>query len=145
VLRTGLSPGADQAFYRGALAASGAVELYLPHPDFEREARSARDERSVTVLDSPGRTAESLAADFHPHWDVLDEHERLLRARDCHEILGADLGSPSELVICWTPDGGIDGSHPSSGGAGQALRIAHTLAIPTLNLAQPRDVLRAGG
>ncbi len=37
-LRTGMAPGADQAFYRGARE-HGPVELYLPWPGFETDAR----------------------------------------------------------------------------------------------------------
>jgi hypothetical protein len=146
VLRTGLSPGADQAFYRGARAGRGGVELYLPCPRFQSHARIGGEGSSVRVLARPSRAAMQLAARFYRawdgrEWDQLDENERALLARDVHQVLGADLDSPVASVVCWTPDGGLDGSDPRSQGTGQALRVAHDHAIPVFNLARPEHAL----
>jgi hypothetical protein len=145
VLRTGLSPGADQAFYRGALRGGGAVELYLPWPGFEAGARLDGLEEEVRVLARPSAAACELAARFHPGWERLPESDRLLLARDVHEVLGADLASPSEFVACWTADGSLDGAGLYDDGTGQALRIASDAGIPVFNLARPehaRELLR---
>jgi hypothetical protein len=75
-------------------------------------------------------------------WDALTEDARALLARDSHQVLGADLRSPAEWVICWTPDGGLDGEDPRSQGTGQALRIAAHHGIPVLNLARPEHARR---
>jgi hypothetical protein len=136
-MRTGMSPGADQAFYRGVLAGRGSVELYLPWPSFEAHARSAGQEPDGFVLCEPTDAAYALAARFHPSWDALACAARHLRARDAHEVLGPDLCSPATLVVCWTPDGSVDGTGPCVGGTGQALRIAHHHRIAVLNLARP--------
>src|SRR5205085_2357215 len=64
-LRTGMSPGADQAFYRGALGAGGDVELYLPCPDFQAQARLADERGRVRVSERPTRAAVALAARFY--------------------------------------------------------------------------------
>ena len=133
-LRTGLSPGADQAFYAGALARRGRIELFLPSPRFQQQARSSEERGLVTVLAQPSEAAFALAQRTHPHWEQLDHCERSLRARDCHQVLGADLRHPVDLVVCWTADGGIDGLHPLSGGTGQALRIASLHRIAVINL-----------
>lgn len=135
-LRTGLSPGADQAFYGGAVAGRGRVELYLPCADFEAHARRGGEELHVFVLPEPADAAYSLAARFHPGFPALSSHERRLRARDVHQLLGRDLAEPAALVICWTPDGGVDGSGRHAGGTGQALRIAHHHGVPVLNLSR---------
>jgi hypothetical protein len=135
VLRTGMSPGADQAFYRGARSAGGAVELYLPWPGFQAGERPQDDER-VTVLERPSPAAYELAARTHPDWARVRGRSRALLARDGHQVLGGDLQTPVRLLLCWTPDGGLDGADPRSGGTGQALRIAHRLAIPVVNLAR---------
>src|SRR5438105_13780073 len=68
VLRTGASPGADQAFYRGALAGGGAVELYLPWPGFEASAWQSAEESRVRVLERPSAAAYELAAHFYEPW-----------------------------------------------------------------------------
>jgi hypothetical protein len=135
-LRTGLSPGADQAFYRGALAADGMVELFLPEPGFEDGARIAEEGDRVRVLAEPTEAARRLAPRFHYGWQRLDSHERDLRARDVHEVLAESLKDPAALIICWTADGSLDGSEPSVGGTAQALRVAHRHQIPVLNLAR---------
>jgi hypothetical protein len=137
-LRTGLSPGADQAFYRGAHRGGGEVELYLPWAGFEAGARlEVGDER---VLPEPSEAACELGARFHPRWDALTQDARRLLARDAHEVLGADLLSPAQLVACWTADAGLDGSGLYAEGTGQALRIAHHHGVPVFNLARPEHV-----
>jgi hypothetical protein len=146
VLRTGLSPGADQAFYRGARGAGGHVELYLPCPGFESHAR-VEEGPGVRVLARPSQAARELAARFYVpsdgrEWEELGEDERALLARDSHQVLGGDLDSPAACVVCWTPDGGLDGDDPRAGGTGQALRIARRSGIPVFNLARPEHVLR---
>jgi hypothetical protein len=139
-MRTGMSPGADQAFYEGALAAHGRVELYLPWPAFESPARSESEKSDVFVLAEPTDAAYELSARFHPGWSALSSPARRLRARDAHQVLGRDLASPATLIACWTRDGSVDGSGPRAGGTGQALRIAHRHGVPVLNLARPEHM-----
>jgi hypothetical protein len=140
LLRTGLSPGADQAFYRGAMSCAGGVELYLPWPAFESDARLDAEGGSVRELSQPSAAACELSRRFHPGWEVLAPPARQLLARDSLEVLGADLQSPAKLVVCWTADGSLDGKDLYDDGTGQALRIAHDRGIPVLNLARPADV-----
>ena len=121
LLRTGGSPGADQSFYRGAVAAHGRVELYLPWPGFEAAARRV-DDTEVRLFPAPSNDAYALAAGFHPGWHDLAPAARHLLARDGHQVLGGDLATPVQFVVCWTADGSLDGSSPRSGGTGQALR-----------------------
>jgi hypothetical protein len=137
VLRTGLSPGADQAFYRGALSGAGRVELYLPWDGFESGARLDPEGSSVHVLRGPSPAAWELAPRFHPRWDELAGDARRLLARDGDQLLGTDLLDPVRLVVCWTADGSLDGERLFGDGTGQALRIAHRHGIPVLNLARP--------
>lgn len=51
-----------------------------------------------------------------------------------YQVLGYDLKTPSDMVICWTKDGG------ASGGTGQALRIAKDYNIPIYNLYNTKDM-----
>lgn len=142
VLRTGGSPGADQSFYRGAVAGRGVVELYLPWPDFEAHAWKANDDK-VRVLSKPSIDAYAIAAEFHPNWNRQSPDARHLIARDGHQVLGADLLTPVHLVVCWTLDGSLDGQSTRAGGTGQALRIAREHRVPVLNLARPDHLQRA--
>jgi hypothetical protein len=140
VLRTGMSPGADQAFYRGARAGRGRVELYLPWPGFEAQARDEDEGEEVRELAEPSAAAYELSARFRPGQTgldtELDPRARDLLARDAHQVLGADLATPVGFVVCWTPDSSLDGSGPGAGGTGQALRIANASRIPAFNLAR---------
>lgn len=134
-LRSGMSPGADRAFYEGALRGAGEVELFLPHAGFGASARRRREEDGrVRELQRPTTAAYQLAERFCPGWASLDDRARALIARDGHQVLGAGLREPAELVVCWTPDADLEGSSARSGGTGQALRVAHANAIPVLNL-----------
>jgi hypothetical protein len=142
VLRTGASPGADQAFYRGARAARGRAELYLPWPGFQAESWADTDPREVLGLAEPSPDAYELAARFHAGWEELDERARRLLARDGHQVLGADLETPARFVACWTADGSLDGDGEGPDGTRQALRIAHHHGIPVFNLARPEHARR---
>ena len=128
VLRSGGAVGADQAFASGAQFAGGETEIYLPWPGFAGE-RHARLERPTT-------RAYELTACHHPGWDRLSRGARALHARNAHQVLGADLTVPVALVVCWTPDGSLDGRSHASGGTGQALRIAKAHLIDVMNLAR---------
>lgn len=70
-----------------------------------------------------------LASRYHPAWDRCSEYAKMLHARNGFIVLGADLNSPVDAIICWTVGGQI------KGGTGQALRIALDWHIPVFNLA----------
>lgn len=77
-----------------------------------------------------------MASHFHPIWDRLKQGAKKLHARNCHQVLGGELNSRADLIVCWTPDGGIDGSSSKSGGTGMALRIAAAYGpVGVINLA----------
>lgn len=133
-LRSGGAAGADEAFEDAAADADGSVESFHPWPGY-RAKEHARVIRPV--LSRPTDAALELAAGLHPTWSRLSRGARALHARNAHQILGADLQTPVDLVVCWTPDGSLDGSSRESGGTGQALRIAAKHSVPVLNLARP--------
>jgi hypothetical protein len=121
-LRSGRAPGADQAFERGALQYCSA---YLPWPLFEAQASGLRGRLIV-----PDNWVElcTHAGRFHPAWGRLGDGARKLMARNSAQILGLDLKSPVQAVVCWTDGGG------TAGGTGQALRIAATHGVPIFNM-----------
>ena len=141
VLRTGLAAGADQTFYLAARSI-GPVELFLPWPSFEREARDPGAELATRVLERPTAAARQLAEKHHPAWGKLSDGVRALHARNGHQILGPRLLSPVRFVLCWTPDGSLDGRGRNVGGTGQALRLADQQQITVLNLARMDDERR---
>ena len=111
ILRSGAAQGADSAFEAGA---GDAKEIWLPWRGFNNHPSRLL----------PSAEAFILAEKFHPAWERCSPAARKLHARNCHQVLGADLATPVEFVICWTKDG------RASGGTGQAIRIAQARGIP---------------
>lgn len=126
-LRSGNAAGADRAFAAGAGA---AAEIYLPWPGFGPPAHPG-----ARVTGAPSAQAAVLSCRHHRGWAHLSAAGQALHARNAHQVLGAGLEDPAGMVICWTPDGSLDGASRASGGTGQALRIAAAAGIPVLNLA----------
>ncbi|HEV7805465.1 MAG TPA: hypothetical protein VGO80_06590 [Solirubrobacteraceae bacterium] len=133
-LRSGGAKGADQAFFAAATAAGGDTELFLPWAGFQHKALGKLG-APTRRLTGASAGAFALAGTFHPVWGRLPDTVKALHARNCHQVLGAWLDSPVHRVICWTPDGSLDGSSRTAGGTGQALRIAAAHNIPVVNLA----------
>lgn len=115
VLRSGGAPGADEYFEEYAKH----KEIYLPWRNFNG---------NDSPLYKPSKESFEMTMKYHPNWYRLSVGARRLMARNCHQILGEDLKTPVNFVICWTKDGG------KTGGTGQAMRIADDLNIPIYNL-----------
>jgi len=120
VLRSGAAPGADSAFEAGAANS----EIYLPWPGFNNSTSNL----------TPTPQAHVLASQHHPYWDKCSLAVRKIMARNSHQVLGLNLDSPSEFLICWTPDGATTSTSRTTGGTGQAIRIANHHNIPVFNL-----------
>lgn len=115
-LRSGGADGADRAFEKGAWWSHGKMEIYLPWLGFNG---------SSSKFEEPTAEAMVMAEHYHPAWYKLKEGGRKLMARNCHQVLGLDLKTPSSLVLYWTEGG------KEVGGTAQALRIAKDYNIPT--------------
>lgn len=127
-LLSGGAPGADQAFEFGArVLGSGQVETYLPWKGFAGIENG--------TIENPSQAALEIAQKYHPRYSYLKRGAKLLMGRNSYQVLGKDLMSPVDLVVCWTPDGSLDGKGNDTGGTGQALRIAADNDIAILNLA----------
>ena len=117
-LRSGGAQGADKAFERGCDKAHGSKEIYLPWRGFEG---------SMSDLVVSDKKAFEIAAEFHPAWDRLGQGGQKLQARNCHQVLGQYLNTPSDFVVCWTKGGS------GKGGTGQALRLARHYRVIILD------------
>ena len=115
VLRTGGAEGADTAFALGAKN----VEIYRP--------------------EQADGEALSLASTLHPAWGRCSDYARRLHARNCYQVLGRDLRTPSEFVICWTPDSCVSAATRSihTGGTATAIVLAERSGIRVYNLHIP--------
>lgn len=125
IVRSGFADGADKAFCLGAEEANGQMQIFLPWKGFN----GAPDNDPRFLLIEPSEEAERLAAQFHPNWNACSRGAKALHIRNCYQVLGPDLNTPSEMVICWTPKGA------GTGGTGQAIRIANEFKVPVFDLA----------
>ncbi len=116
-LRSGGADGADAAFERG-VSRKENKEIYLPWRGFNH---------NPSTLYNPTPSALKMASLFHPAWDRCSQGAQKLHARNCHQVLGLDLQTPSLFILCWTKDGKL------AGGTAQAMRIAQHHRIPIIN------------
>lgn len=116
-LRSGGAQGADTAFELGAQLRK---EIYLPWRRF-----NGNDSHLFQI----DQLAYAMARRYHPAWDRCSPAARKFHARNCYQMLGRDLATPADFVLCWTPNGA------PVGGTGQALRIADDYQIPVINMA----------
>lgn len=107
-LRSGGAIGADQAFERGHL--------------FGSTVDSIRKENAT-------EEAIELASNHHPRWDLCKPNVRRLHGRNAMIIMGRDLKTPVDFVLCWA----VDEEH---GGTALGIRIARAHNIPVINLAK---------
>jgi len=115
VLRSGGASGADEAF---ASSVRNKV-IYLPWKNFN----GIKDN---VIVPTNGYI---IAEELHPAWDKCSEGAKKLHSRNVNQILGNDLKTPVEMVICWTKNG------KEVGGTATAVRLAKSKGIKVLNLA----------
>lgn len=128
-LRSGGANGADEAFESG-VESLGSTQIFLPWARFNgNRSRLSLDRMKDQIV----QRAYTIAAEHHPAWNRCSQAARKMHARNVMQILGPDLETPSEFVICWTKSG------KPEGGTGEALRIAHTFKIPEYNLRNESD------
>ena len=115
-LSSGGAGAADTAFETGA---GKRTQIWLPWKGFNS---------NQSQLYSPTPEAFKLASKIHPAWGRCSEGGKKLHARNMHQVLGADLQTPVQFVLCWTIDG------KDTGGTGQAIRLAWSRGIKVINL-----------
>jgi hypothetical protein len=69
-----------------------------------------------------------LAKKFHPAYQKLSYGAKKMMHRNSNQVMGKDMNTPCDFIICWTKDG------KATGGTGQAIRIATSMGIPVYNL-----------
>ena len=116
VLRSGGAEGADSAFEKYVIPAN--KQIFLPWKHYNGH---------LSRLCNPSNKAYQIAKKFHPRWNEYSCGVQKLLARNVHQLLGPNLRSPVEFVVCWTEDGN------ETGGTGQGIKMAQTLDIPVFN------------
>lgn len=112
-LRSGGAVGADTAFESGA-----------------------GDRKRIFRANEATTPAMEIAARYHKAWDRLNPYIKKLHGRNSFQVLGESLTSPSNGLLCWTPDGCECHETRSilTGGTGTAISIADAYGVPISNL-----------
>lgn len=140
-LRSGGAKGADTAFYNGSLQRSMEgggerefnKEIYTPWKGFGNW-----DEIVATNLPN-FKEAMKLAEEIHPYWGNLKEPAKKLHARNCYQVLGHHLNSPSKFLVCYCK---LNSKGEPSGGTRTAIKLAEKFNVPVFNLYLESDVQR---
>lgn len=129
ILRSGHADGSDMFWEDGYKGVNGNVEIYIPWKGFNG---------SKSELYEQSEEARYIASQYHPNWKNLKESHKKLMSRNVHQVLGKDLNTPSDFIICWTPDGCTtkQGRTKETGGTGQAIAIASDKNIPIINMGE---------
>lgn len=122
-ISTGNAPGADQAYARGANKIDPTkVDLYIPWPDFEKQAVVTGN---VVIATAPTWWFDE-AKKHHPRWDALSQGAKKLHARNI------GIGYQAKATVYWANPNKVGG-----GGTGQAVRYSAANKIPLFDLAKP--------
>jgi hypothetical protein len=121
ILRSGGASGADSFFetHLNRITNNCGKEIFLPWRDFNSNS---------SLLYKLTDEGFKLAEKYHPRFNGLSDGAKKLMVRNCYQVLGYDLKTPSSIVICWTKNG------EDKGGTSQAIRIARDYNIPVVNL-----------
>ena len=122
--RSGAADGFDSFSRRGyeVVGKSDNFLEFLPWAKFNN---------SKSKLFHVSQAAQDLARSIHPTWFSLNSSAKLLHSRNCFQVLGQDLKTPSELLIAYTSDG------EEIGGTRTAIMLANKMSIPVWNLGLP--------
>jgi len=110
------------------LAKESQFEVYVADQHNIRKSTLPRKHLAIIRNKDLISETERIASEVHPAWDKCNEWARGMHSRNCHQILGYDLKSPVDAVICWTPDGNV------VGGTATALKLSMKYDIPVFNL-----------
>ena len=136
ILRSGGADGADSAFEKGCDLAKGKKEIFIPWDRFNGRERG-NGVVSLSQLDATiVSQAMKMASEYHPNWKICSSGGRLLHSRNCFQVLGLSLESPSSFIVCWTRNAS------GAGGTGQAIRVAEANNIQIFDLADIHDLAR---
>lgn len=120
-LRSGGAIGADSAFERGCDKADGKKEIFYAK-EWQNKIKPSKE---------AWEEAERIASKIHPAWDRCSEFARKLHSRNCFQVLGADLQSPVDFVVCYAKE---DRNGNPQGGTRTAIMLARENNIPVYNL-----------
>lgn len=129
ILRSGGADGADLAFESGVKNPENK-HIYLPWEGFND---------SSSPLFGVCEAANKLAISIHPTGPALAKRKAAyaLHSRNVYQVLGKDLNTASDFLVCWT-----EGAK-KVGGTRTAIVLAERNGIPVLNLGRVDTYVQA--
>ena len=123
-LRSGGADGSDLLFENNH---KGKKEIYIPWKGFNNS-------NSNLFIQPPG--ASEIAFTVHPIYENLKDSVKKLHDRNVLQVLGQDLKTPSDFVVCYTSDGCEKHKERTSktGGTGTAISVASNRGIKVINV-----------
>ena len=138
VLRSGAADGSDTNFLKNVPLTH--QEVFIPWSGFSDVGPAAHVGIMKAAPAAIQQRATDLASAHHPGWARLSPAVRFLMMRNACQVLGADLATPVDVVICWAPKPRWN-AHGAlcdvDGGTGLAVRLAHSQGIPVLLMGHP--------
>ena len=120
-LHSGGAKGADKAFEAGVQDANHK-QIFEPKHVNDNTFGNAKQARTIVEAVHPV-----------PH-ALKNSYIKNLMARNNYQILGSDLNTPCDFVLCYAP---LNADGTTAGGTGQAVRLATLVGVPVFNLAIP--------
>lgn len=146
ILRSGGADGADSAFYEGALCYAEETntevlaDIYIPWNGFNTHVAGAKGIiNPAAIRQELWATAHQTASEIHPAWDSCSVPAKKLHARNCFQVLGHQLDTPSNFLICWAPPILTGESRTIKGGTRTAWELAKREGVRVFNLAEDSD------
>lgn len=131
ILRSGAADGADRAFEAG-INHPDNKEIYLPWKGFNYNISELYLDNLDDLDNNLTTKAYTIAEQIHPNWSACSWGAKKLHARNVFQVLGKDLSTPSNIVICWAPIDSKTGIE--TGGTRTACVLAREECIPVANL-----------
>lgn len=127
--RSGGADGADSALEMALLKLPNNMEVYLPWNNFN--GRKANGTHLIDASKLPTYNDAMLIAEHtHPAWEKCSRGARSLHARNVYQVLGRDLQTPSNILICWA----IPTTTGVKGGTNTAVQLAKQHGCRVINI-----------
>ena len=123
-LRSGGAKGADMYFAEKVKS----KEIFIPWKSF-----------GEGIVPKETEFAHNLLKEVHPAYEKLSQGALKLHLRNVNQVLGEDLNTPSDFLICWAK---TDKQGNPTGGTRTAWMIAKKYNIPCFNLFIEEDCNR---
>jgi hypothetical protein len=123
-LRSGGASGSDSAYSEKVKN----KEIFIPWKSF-----------GEGIVPKETEFAHNLLKEIHPAYEKLSQGALKLHLRNVNQVLGGDLNTPSDFLICWAK---TDKQGIPTGGTRTAWLIAKKYNIPCFNLFIEEDYNR---